>query len=149
MGHTILILRQTWQPTTVFLPGDSLWMKEPGRLISNILKDLSSLSDSIVFLYFFVFTYNGLLFSPPILWNSAFIWVLISLSPLPFTIPPSSAICKTPSDNSFASLNFLFFRMVYTLLRVWCYEPRSIILQVHSLPGSNPLNLFVTSIIYS
>ena len=47
-----------------------------------------------------------------ILWNSAFSWVYLSLSPLPFTSLLSSAICKISSDNHVAFLHFFFFGMV-------------------------------------
>ena len=41
-----------------------------------------------------------------ILWNSAFSWVSLSLSPLLFPSLLSSAICKVSSDNHFAFLHF-------------------------------------------
>ena len=41
-----------------------------------------------------------------ILWNSAFSWVYLSLSPLPFASPLFSAICKAYSNNHFAFLHF-------------------------------------------
>ena len=47
-----------------------------------------------------------------VLWNSAFSWVYLSLSPLPFNSLLSSDICKAFSDNHFAVLNFFFFGMV-------------------------------------
>ena len=47
-----------------------------------------------------------------ILWNSAFSWVSLSLSPLPFASLLFSAICKASSDNHFAFLRFLFFGMI-------------------------------------
>ena len=43
-----------------------------------------------------------------ILWNSAFKWVYLSFSPLPFTSFLFSAICKDSSDNHFAFFSFLF-----------------------------------------
>ena len=47
-----------------------LWMKCPFD-ISNLLEELSSLTLSVVFLYIFaLFTEEGLLVSPAILWNS-------------------------------------------------------------------------------
>ena len=39
-----------------------------------------------------------------ILWNSAFKWVYLSFSPLPFTSLLFSTVCKASSDNHFASL---------------------------------------------
>ena len=44
-----------------------------------------------------------------ILWNFAFNWVYLSLSLLPFTSFPCSAICKASSDNHFDFLHFFFF----------------------------------------
>ena len=41
-----------------------------------------------------------------VLWNSAFNWIYLSLSPLLFTSLHSCTICKASSDNHFA---FLFF----------------------------------------
>ena len=52
--------------------------------ISNFLEEISSLFQSVVFLYFFAWiTEEGFLTS--VLWNSAFKWVYFSFSPLPFT----------------------------------------------------------------
>ena len=80
-----------------------------------------------------------------ILWNSAFKWVYLSFSHLPFTSLLFSALCKASSVNHFAFLHFFFLGMVlisasYTMLGT----------SVHSSSGtlsirSNPLNLFVTS----
>ena len=78
-----------------------------------------------------------------ILWNSAFKWVCLSLSPLPFTSLLFSAIYKASSDNHFAFLHFFFLGMVFASCTMsWT--------SVHSSLGtlsieSNPLNLFVTS----
>jgi len=47
-----------------------------------------------------------------ILWNSAFRWVYLSFSPLPFASLLFIAICKASSDNHFAFLHFLFLGMV-------------------------------------
>ena len=80
--------------------------------ISNFLAEISSLSHSIVFLYFFALTteegFSSLL---AILWNSAFKWVsfLFSfvLASLLFT-----AICKASPDSHFPFLHFFFLGMV-------------------------------------
>ena len=76
-----------------------------------------------------------------VLWDSAFSWVYLSVSPLPFTSLLFSAIYKASSDNHFAFLHFFFFGIIlvnasYTMLRI----------SVHSSSGnlstrSNPLNL--------
>ena len=47
-----------------------------------------------------------------LLWNSAFKWIYLSFSPLPFTSLLSSTICKASSDNCFAFLHFFFLGMV-------------------------------------
>ena len=55
---------------------------------------------------------NAFLSILAILWNSAFNWVYLSLSPLLFTSLLFSAICKASSDNHFALFHFFFSRMV-------------------------------------
>ena len=47
-----------------------------------------------------------------ILWNSAFRWVYLSFSPLPFVSLFFSAICKASSDNHVAFVHFFFLGMV-------------------------------------
>ena len=79
-----------------------------------------------------------------VLWNSAFSWVYLSLSPFPFISLLSLVICKAFSDNHVAFLHFFFLGMAlvtasYTMLQT----------SVHSSSGtlstrSNPLNLFIT-----
>ena len=64
-----------------------------------------------------------------ILWNSTFIWVYLSLSPLPFTSLLFSTIFKASSDNHFSFLHFFSFGWFWSLSAVQCYEPPSIILQ--------------------
>ena len=54
-----------------------------------------------------------------ILWNSAFKWVYLSFSPLPFTSLLFTAICKASSDNLFAFLHFFFLGMVFTPDKIW------------------------------
>ena len=80
-----------------------------------------------------------------VLWNSAFSWMYLSLSPLLFDSFHSSTICKASLDNHFAFLLFFFFGMVL-------FATSCTILQtsVHSFSGtlitrSSPLNLFITS----
>ena len=74
--------------------------------ISNFLEEIPSLSHSVVFLYFFaLITEEGFLSSPCFFfWNSAFKWVYLSFSPLPFASLLFTAICKTSSGNHFAFL---------------------------------------------
>ena len=67
--------------------------------ISSLPEESSSLSPSVVFLYFYtLFIEEGLLVSP---FYSLEICIL-SLFPLLFTSLPSLAICKASSDNHFA-----------------------------------------------
>ena len=81
--------------------------------ICNFLEDISSLSYSIVFLYFFaLITKEGFLSLLAILWNSTFRWVYFSFSSLPLASLLLSAIYMASSDNHFAFLHFFFLRMV-------------------------------------
>jgi len=81
--------------------------------ISNFLEEISSLSHSIIFLYFFALsTEEGFLSLLAILWNSAFKWVYLSFSPLFFTSLLFTAICKASSDSHFAFLHFFFLEMI-------------------------------------
>ena len=109
--------------------------------ISNFLEETSSLSNSIVFLYFFaLITEEGFLIPLAILWNPAFKQVYLSFSRLPFTSLLFRAICKASSDNHFAFLHFFFLGMV--LITASCTMLRT---SVHSSSGTlsiryNPLN---------
>ena len=84
-----------------------------------------------------------------ILWNSAFNWVYPSLSLLPFTSILYSAICKASSDNYFVFLHFSFFGMVLTTTSCTvlgtCIHSSSDTLSTRS----HPLNLFITSTVFS
>ena len=64
-----------------------------------------------------------------ILWNSAFKWLYLSFSPLPFESFLFSAICQASSDKHFAFLHFLFLGMVLIPASVQCHKPLSIVLQ--------------------
>ena len=129
-----------WGITQSWLSGS--WWSFLG--ISNFLEEIPSLSHSIVFLYFFALITKAFLSLLAILWNSAFKWVYLSFSPLPFS-SLFTAICKDSSDNHFVFFAFLFLGMVlitasYTMS--WT--------SVHSSSGtlsirSNPFNLFITS----
>ena len=110
----------------------------------NILKEISSLSHSTVFLYFLHCSLGrAFLFFLAILWNSGFRWVYLSFSPLPFT-SLFSTICKASSDNHFAFALFFFLGMVLITAPIQWHEPLSTVLQALST-RSNALNLFVTS----
>ena len=112
--------------------------------ISNFLEEISSLSHSIVFLYFFaLIAEQGFLISPCYSLELCIQMDYLSFSPLPFTSLLFTAICKASSDNDFAFLHFLSLGMVlipvsYTMSGT----------SVHRSSGtlsnrSNPLNLFV------
>ena len=62
-----------------------------------------------------------------ILWNSAFRWIYIYFSPLPFPSLLSSAICKASSDSHFAVLHFFLGECSWFLSPVQCHEPPSIV----------------------
>ena len=72
--------------------------------ISNFLEEISSLSRSIVFLYFFALITEEGLSLLAILWNSSFKWVYLSFSPFLFTSLLFTAICKASSDTFIAFL---------------------------------------------
>ena len=111
-------------------------------VISDFLKEISSLSHSVVFLYVFaLFTQKAFLSLLAILWNSAFRWVYLSCLPLPFPSLLFPAICKASSDNHFAFLHFFFLGMVLI-------AASSKLLQISTYSSSgtlsirfNPLNL--------
>ena len=80
-----------------------------------------------------------------ILWNSAFRWVYLSFSPLPFASLLYPATCKASSNNHFVFLHFFFMGMV--LITASCTMSWT---SIHSSSStlsirSNSLNLFVTS----
>src|SRR5574341_573067 len=81
--------------------------------ISNFLEEISSLSHSIVFLYFFaLITEEGFLIAP---YYSLELCIQMGKSFL-FSLPLASllfsAVCKASSDNHFAFLHFFFLGMV-------------------------------------
>ena len=81
--------------------------------VSNFLEEISSLSHSVVFLYFFaLITEEGFLISPCYSWNSAFRCLYLSFSPLLFASLLFTAICKASPDSRFAFLHFFFLGMV-------------------------------------
>ena len=73
----------------------------------------------------------------PILWNSAFSWVYLSLSPLPFASLLYLAICKV-SESHFAFLHLSCWDIFWLLPPVKCYQPLSIILQALCLLDLTP-----------
>ena len=73
-----------------------------------------------------------------ILWNSAFRWVYLHFSPLPFTSLPFSAICKASFDNRFTLCISLSWGWFWSLLPVQCFKPPSIVLEALCLSGLIP-----------
>ena len=81
--------------------------------ITNFLEEISVLSHSTVFLYYFaLITKEGFLIFCAILWNSAFKWLYLSFSPSPFASVLFLAICKGSSGNHFVCLHFFFLGTV-------------------------------------
>ena len=117
--------------------------------ISNFLEEISSLSHSIVSLYFLHWSLRKAFLSLlAILWNFTFKWIYLSFSPLPLASLLFSAICKASSDNHFAFLHFFFLGIV--LVTTSCTMLQT---SVHSSSGtlstrSNLLNLFVTPTVF-
>ena len=80
--------------------------------ISNFLEEVSSLFHAIVFLISLHWSPRKAFVSLlAILWNSAFRWLYLSFSPLPFAFLLFSAICKASPDSHFA---FCKIRMYYS-----------------------------------
>ena len=113
--------------------------------ISNFLEEISSLSHSVVFLYFFaLITEEGFLFLLAILWNSAFKWVYLSFSPLTLASLLFMLFVRPPQKTT---LPFAFLFLGMMLITASCTTSRT---SVHSYSGTlsircNPLNLFITS----
>ena len=118
--------------------------------ISNFLEEISSLSDSVVFLYFFaMIAEEGTLISP--CYSSELcIQMLISLFfSFAFHFSSFTAICKAFSDSHFAFLHFFFLGMVWILVSCTMSQ-----ISIHSSSGtlcnrSSSLNLFLTSTVES
>ena len=114
--------------------------------ISNFLEEISSLSHSIVFFYFFaLITEQGFLIS---LCYSLELCIQMGLSFFsfaPFALLLFTAICKASSEDHFALLHFFSLGMILITASSTMSQT-----SVHSSSGalsirSNPLNLFVIS----
>ena len=100
--------------------------------ISNFLEEISSVSHSIGFLYFFaLITEEVFLISPCYSLELWVKWISCSFSPLPLPSLLFSAICKVTSDNHFAFLHFFFLGMV--LITASCMMSRT---SIHSSSGT-------------
>ena len=73
-----------------------------------------------------------------ILWNSTFRWVYLSFSPLPFTSPLVSAICKASSDNYLPFCISFSSGWFWSLPPIQCCEPSFIVLQALCLSDLIP-----------
>ena len=84
-----------------------------GPFVSNFLEEISSLSHSIVFLFFFALnTEEGFLISPCYSLEFCIQMSIPFLFTFALTSLLSSTICKASSDNHFAFLHFFFLGMV-------------------------------------
>ena len=117
-------------------------------LVSNFLEEISSLSHSIVFLYFFaLITEEGFLISPCCSLELSIQMGMSFLFSFAFTSFLFSAIYKASSDNPIAFLQFFLFGMV--LITASCTMSQT---SIHSSSGtlsirSNPLNLYTPALI--
>ena len=97
--------------------------------ISNFLEEISSLSCSVVFLYFFaLIAEEGFLISPC---YSLELCIQMGISfLLSFAFYFSfTAICKASSDSHFAFLHFFFLGWSCSLSPVQCHKPPSMVHQ--------------------
>ena len=116
--------------------------------ISNFLEEISSLSLSIVFLYFFaLITEEGFLISPCYSLDLCIQMGISFFSSLLLASLLFSAICKASSDSHLASLHFYFLGMV--LIAVSCTMLQTSICTSSGTLSvrSSPLSRFLTSTI--
>ena len=113
------------------------------------LVSLTFLKRSLVFaillfsLFLALITEVGFLISP-ILWNYAFKWVYLSISPLPFASLLFSDIWRPPQTTILPCCISFSWGWSWSQPPVQCHEPPSVVLQALSI-RSNPVNLFLTS----
>ena len=161
--HTIMVIHviKTFfvQFSCVFLPPLNIFcfcwrfclflclsMHEMFPWLSPIFLKISLVFSTLLFSSISLHCLLKVFLSPPaILWNSAFSWVYLSLSPLSFASLLFSAIFKASSDNHFAFLHlfFLGIALVNTPCTIlWTFDYRS---SGTVSTRSSPLNLFITS----
>ena len=115
--------------TVSFLYCAHLWVK-CSLDISSFPEEISSLSPSVVLFYFYaLFMEESLLHA--VLWNSAFSWMYLSLSPLHFTSLVSSRICKPLQMTTLPSCFSFSLGWFCSLSPVQYYGPPFIVLQAH------------------
>ena len=103
--------------------------------ISNFFEDISSLSHSIVFLYFFaLISEAGFLIFPCYSLELCIQMGISFLFSLPFASFLFSAICQASLDYHFAFLHSFSSGWSWSQPPVQCHEPLSIVLQVLCLP---------------
>ena len=113
--------------------------------ISNFLQDISSLSHSVVFLYFFaLITEEGFLISPCYSFEFCIQMGISFFFYFAFDFSSFHSYLYAPSDSHFAFLHFFFLGMV--LLPISSTMSRT---SAHSSLGtlsirSSPLSLFLT-----
>ena len=100
--------------------------------ISNFLEEISSLSHSVVFLYFFALTIEeGFLISSCYSLELCIQMLISFLSPLLFASLLFTAICKASPDSHFAFLHF--FSMGIVLIPASCTMSQT---SIHSSSGT-------------
>ena len=106
------------------------WMKYLMHAISNFPEEISSLSHSIVFLYFFELnTKEVFCISPCHSWNSAFKWVYLSFSLCLWLLFFSQLFVRTPQTTILPICIYFSWAWSWSLPSVQCHEPLSIVLQ--------------------
>ena len=98
--------------------------------ISNFLEEISSLSHSIVFLYFFALsTEEGFLISPCYSLELCIQMGISFLLSFAFCFSSFLSYCKASSDNHFVFLHFFSWGWSWSLPPVQRHKPPSIVLQ--------------------
>ena len=96
--------------------------------VSNFLEAISSVSQSVLFLYFFpLIADDSFLISPCYFWNSAFRCLYLSFSPLLLASLLFTAICKASLDSHLAFCISFPWEWSWSLSPVQCHEPPSIV----------------------
>ena len=79
-----------------------------------------------------------------ILWNSAFMWVYLSLPPLLFAFLLSSAACEASLATTLLSYVSFSLGWLWSMLPIQCEETLSLVFSGTLSATSIPLNLFTT-----
>ena len=125
--------------STPFLPYCAHVCMKRSLGISNFLEEISSLSHSIVSLYFLHSSLRkAFLCLLAILWNSALKWVYFSFSHLPFTSLLSQLFVKPPQTTILPFCISFSWGWSWSMPPVQCHEPPSIVLQALCLSDLIP-----------